>query len=117
MAKAKHNGNGHGHVTETPDVSHIKNIDVTHEASDVSVSALLKFVVGLTVMTVVVSVLMWGLFRFFNRRREKEPKPGPMAMIRGRTTAARAAFAGCAGIWSETGRREMGAVGNARAAG
>ena len=35
MATNGHNGNGHGHVTETPDVSHIKNIDVTHEVSDV----------------------------------------------------------------------------------
>jgi hypothetical protein len=82
MAGKRHNGNGHGHVTETPDVSHIKNIDVTHEASDVSVSALLKFVAALTVMTVVVSVLMWGLFRFFESQAEKEPKPGPMAMTK-----------------------------------
>jgi hypothetical protein len=82
MADKRHNGNGHGHVTETPDVSHIKNIDVTHEASDVSVSALLKFVAALTVMTAVVSVLMWGLFKFFEMQAEKEPKPGPMAMTK-----------------------------------
>ena len=52
MARTKHNGNGHDrlHVTETPDVSHIKNLDVTHEASDVSVTGILKFVVGLTVL-------------------------------------------------------------------
>ena len=69
------------HVTETPDVSHIKNIDVTHEASDVSVAGILKFVFGLTVFGVVVYVLMWGLFRFFNSQEAgKEPKPGPMAM-------------------------------------
>ena len=36
------NGHDAGHVTETPDVSHIKNIDVTHEASDVSVSGILS---------------------------------------------------------------------------
>lgn len=76
-----HHGNGHGHITETPDVSHIKNIDVTHEASDVSVGGILKFVVGLTVFAIVVHVLMWGLFRFFNSQEEgKEPSPGPMAM-------------------------------------
>ena len=28
---------GNGHKTETPDVSHIRNVEVTHEASDVSV--------------------------------------------------------------------------------
>ncbi len=83
MARTKHNGNGngHGHTTETPDVSHIKNIDVTHEASDVSVSGIVKFVVGLTVFAVVVSVLMWGLFIFLNAQEErKESQPGPMAM-------------------------------------
>jgi hypothetical protein len=83
MSKAKHNGNGHDprHVTETPDVSHIKNLDVTHEASDVSVSGIAKFVLGLTVLGVVVFVLMWGLFRFLDTQEEtKEPQPGPMAM-------------------------------------
>jgi hypothetical protein len=81
MTRNGHQGNGHGHVTETPDVSHIKNIDVTHEASDVSVGGILKFVVGLTIFAVVVHVLMWGMFRFFNSQEEgKEPSPGPMAM-------------------------------------
>ena len=83
MAKGKHNGNGFDprHATETPDVSHIKNPDVTHEASDVSVSGVLKFVVALTVMTAAVFILMWGLFRFLNMQEsEKEPDPGPMAM-------------------------------------
>ena len=86
MAKTGHNGhNGHGrgHVSEIPDVSYIKNVDVTHEASDVSVSGLLKFVVALSVMTIVVAVLMWGLFRFFNQQETKnEPPPGPMAMTK-----------------------------------
>jgi hypothetical protein len=82
MAGSRHNGNGHKslHVTETPDVSHIKNLDVTHEVSDVDVSGILKFVLGLTVLTVAVFVLMWGLFRFFYAETEKEPNPGPMAM-------------------------------------
>lgn len=91
MARNRHNGHGDrqdhrghgGHVTETPDVSHIKNIDVTHEASDVSVSALLKFVLALTVMTAVVAVLMLGLFKFFQKQEDKkEPQPGPMAMTK-----------------------------------
>jgi hypothetical protein len=82
MARTTHNGNGHRslHVTETPDVSHIKNLDVTHEGSDVSVSGVLKFVMGLTALTAVVFVLMWGLFRFLYAETEKEPDPGPMAM-------------------------------------
>ena len=83
MTKPGNNGHGKEHVTEIPDVSYIKNVDVTHEASDVSVSALLKFVGALTLMTIVVSVLMWGLFRFFaSQEDKKEPKPGPMAMTK-----------------------------------
>jgi hypothetical protein len=85
MARSTHTGNGHGkgngHHTETPDVSHIKNVDVTHEASDVSVGGIVKFVVGLTVFSAIVSVLMWGLFIFLKAQEEqKEPKAGPMAM-------------------------------------
>ncbi|HLN97826.1 MAG TPA: hypothetical protein VK208_05135 [Pyrinomonadaceae bacterium] len=82
MARSRHNGNGdHRHVTETPDVSHIKNVDVTHEASDVSVSGVLKFVLALSVLGAVVFVLMWGMFRFLSAEEtEKEPQAGPMAM-------------------------------------
>src|SRR6476620_4071144 len=83
MAGRKHNGNGHDarHVTETPDVSHIKNPDVMHEADDVNISGILKFVMGLTVLGVVVFVLMWGMFRLLNAQEaEKEPPAGPMAM-------------------------------------
>ena len=61
MAGTTHNGNGHGHITETPDVSHIKNVDVTHEASDVNVGGILKFVLGLTIFAVFVQVLMLSL--------------------------------------------------------
>ncbi len=81
MAGSRHNGRDPRQVTETPDVSHIKNLDVTHEASDVSVSGVAKFVVGLTVLGIVVFALMWGLFDFLNAQEDtKEPPPGPMAM-------------------------------------
>ncbi|MEP6922172.1 MAG: hypothetical protein ABI967_13680 [bacterium] len=83
MKRAQHNGNGDDplHVTETPDVSHIKNLDVTHEGSDVDVPGVLKFVGALTVMGIVVFVLMWAMFRFLYAQEDtKEPDPGPMAM-------------------------------------
>ena len=82
MANRDHNGhNGHGHGTEVPDVSYIKNVDVTHETSDVNVPALLKFVLALTIMTAVVYVLMLFLFSFFNAQEiNNEPPAGPMAM-------------------------------------
>jgi len=83
MAGTTHNGNGHKslHVTETPDVSHIRNLDVTHEASDVNIAGIIKFVMGLTALGVFVFVLMWGMFRFlYAQETEKEPPAGPMAM-------------------------------------
>ena len=80
MAKNGHERNK-VHVTETPDVSHIKNLDVTHETSDVNVSGILKFVIGLTVFGIIVNILMWGMFKVFNEQeRTKEPSKGPMAM-------------------------------------
>ena len=68
------------HRTETPDVSHIRNVEVTHERSDVNVGAIAKFVFFLTLLTIVVYVLMWGMFRLFYSQAQKEPLPGPMAM-------------------------------------
>jgi len=45
------------------------------------VGGILKFVGGLTIFGIMVNVLMWGMFRFFNvQEYEKEPKQGPMAM-------------------------------------
>src|SRR5947209_9202687 len=72
-------GNGRGNVTETPDVSHIKNVDVTHEESDVEVKSIAMFVFGLTLMTVATCFLMWAMFRVL-LKREAEPEPAPMAM-------------------------------------
>ena len=80
--KEKSNGHkGDGHRTETPDVSHIRNVEVTHEASDVNVRAVLTFVVVLTVATATVSFGLWFLFRFFDAQEARqEPKRGPMAL-------------------------------------
>jgi hypothetical protein len=69
-----------GHRTETPDVSHIRNVEVTHEKSDINVRAVLTFVVLLTIGTAAVSVGMWLLFDYFNAQEAKEPGPGPMAL-------------------------------------
>ncbi|HEY2961982.1 MAG TPA: hypothetical protein VGJ37_06165 [Pyrinomonadaceae bacterium] len=71
-----------GHKTETPDVSHIRNVEVTHEMSDVSVRGVATFVVVLTVATIMVSIGMWLLFRYFNAQEAKEPAPGPMALTK-----------------------------------
>lgn len=75
---SKHDGDIHR--TETPDVSHIRNVEVTHERSDVDVGGIVKFIIGLTIMTVVVYLLMFGFFRLLSAQAKKEPAPGPMAM-------------------------------------
>ena len=79
--QSDYSGNGRKHVTETPDVSHIRNVDVTHEMSDVHIRGILTFIAGLTVMTIVVYLLMWAMFRvLFAQEEKKEPPPSPMAM-------------------------------------
>jgi hypothetical protein len=78
MTKGDHKA---GHVTETPDVSHIRNVEVTHEMSDVDVKGILTFVVGLTVMTVLVYLLMLLMFNVMNKQEvSKERKPSPMRL-------------------------------------
>src|SRR5882762_5900794 len=75
MSNSKHDG----HVTETPDVSYIKNVDVTHEVSDVYVPGIVKFLVALTVLTIATFILMWGFFRVL-KNQETEPPRSPMAL-------------------------------------
>src|SRR3954462_15779304 len=68
------------HTTETPDTSHIKNIDVTHEASDVYIGGIAQFVVGLFVLIVVSFILMWAMFRMLAATPAEGEKPrSPMA--------------------------------------
>ncbi len=73
---------GDGHRTETPDVSHIRNVEVTHEASDISVNGVLAFVMVLTLATIAVSAGLVLLFNYFNAQEAKERGPGPMALTK-----------------------------------
>jgi hypothetical protein len=74
MSWKGHDGEGHGrryiHVTETPDVSHITNLDVMHEESDVNVKGVGAFVGILFAALVVMAVLMIGLYKGFERFAE-----------------------------------------------
>src|SRR5258705_12874987 len=80
MGNSKNTGNGHKHRTETPDVSHMRNVEVTHEYSDISVGGVLRFMFALTVGTIVVAIGMWLLFNYFDKQEAKEPRQGPMAL-------------------------------------
>jgi len=75
---AKQSGNGH--KTETPDVSHIRNVEVTHETSDIDVNGVLTFVVALTILTIVVFVGLVFVFNYFKGQAAREVQPGPMAL-------------------------------------
>ena len=67
------------HRTETPDVSHIRNVEVTHETSDVNVRGVLTFAVVLALATIADGAGIWMLFNFFNVQQAKARRPGPMA--------------------------------------
>lgn len=65
----------------TPDVSHVSNPDVAHEASDVNILAILQFVGGLLVLIAVTLGLMWAMFKFLEAREKSlQPARAPMAM-------------------------------------
>ena len=67
---------GDGHKTETPDVSHIRNVEVEHESSDINVSAVVTFALVLAVSIGIVSFGLTFLFKFFNSQEAKRsPKP------------------------------------------
>lgn len=70
------------HITETPDTSHIKNIDVTHEKSDVDVGSIAKFVVALLVLTIATHIGLWGMFRLLQKyetQQEQTQHRSPLA--------------------------------------
>src|SRR6185503_2908944 len=71
-----------GHKTETPDVSHIRNVEVTHETSDINVRGVVTFIVVLTIATIVISFGVQMLFKFFDAQAEKAPRPWPMALTK-----------------------------------
>jgi hypothetical protein len=70
------------HITETPDTSHIKNIDVTHEKSDVNVGSIAKFVIALLVLTIATHIGLWGMFRMLQKyetQQEQTQHRSPLA--------------------------------------
>jgi len=63
-------------LRNTPD-----NVDVVHEESDVDVSAILRYGLGLLGVALVVHVLLWWLFGVFERQNaRKQTQVYPMAV-------------------------------------
>jgi hypothetical protein len=72
---------GNGHKTETPDVSHIRNDEVSHETSDINVTAVLSFVLILLVSTIGVYIGMRLLFGYFQAQEQvKGARRGTLAL-------------------------------------
>ena len=73
----------HHEERRTPDASYIHNPDVAHEISDVNVGAIAKFIVMLTVSTVLFAGLTAALFWYFSGRESRQERetspPSPFA--------------------------------------
>ena len=54
-----------------------ESLTAGHETSDVSIGAIVKFGIGLTVAAVVIHVGLWGLFRVLDAREAKRDRPIP----------------------------------------
>jgi hypothetical protein len=65
----------------TPDVSHIHNVGVEHEHSDVNVGSVAWFTAGLAGLMLLTGVLMWGMFNLF-ARTEQRREPPPTSLTR-----------------------------------
>ena len=81
--KADQNGHGGRQVTETPDASHRKTAGDNHQVSDVELRSIVVFLIGLTVMTVVVYLLMLLMFNLLNTREkqtEAKKEKSPLAL-------------------------------------
>ena len=74
----KHKERGNGHKTETPDVSHIRNVEVTHERSDVSVRGVMSFV---GVLIIAIGILHFAAPFLFLLSRGLKRDPGKLVMV------------------------------------
>lgn len=77
----------HSHILDdihmTPDVSHIQNPNVSHEASDVNVRSIIIFAGGLLVFGIIVHILMLLLLNYMEKRADRDEAAhprGPMAI-------------------------------------
>ncbi|HXM36134.1 MAG TPA: hypothetical protein VN920_13160 [Pyrinomonadaceae bacterium] len=85
--KADHNGHGGGYVgghsQGASDLSRKKSIEANYEVSDVELRGIIVFLLGLTVMTAVVYILMLLMFNLLNTREvetERKKQQSPLAL-------------------------------------
>ena len=56
-------------MSESPNAQ--DNVEVVHEESDVNVSAILRYGVGLAVIAVVIHLFLWWLLGLYERQRDR----------------------------------------------
>jgi hypothetical protein len=84
--KADHNGHGRGigggRQTGASEASRVKSIEANYEVSDVELRGIIVFLIGLTVMTVVVYLLMFLMFTLLNTRevQTENKQQSPLAL-------------------------------------
>jgi len=80
MKPTEPRSNSKGAPQETPDVSDIKNPDVAHEHSDVSIRGIVLFGGGLLVAAIIIHIGIWFLLEFFKTGEQRsQPPPPPLA--------------------------------------
>jgi hypothetical protein len=68
--------------TGAEDSPEADNPEVDHEHSDVAVRPILTFVIWLSLVVIVVFVVLWGTFGYFERREARlSPAPHPLAAV------------------------------------
>jgi hypothetical protein len=72
-----------GSHSSQPDVSHINNLDVSHETRDVRIRPIFWFVFWLITAVVIIYFLMFGLFKVLERHEVRsDPVPSPLSSER-----------------------------------
>src|ERR1051325_3013611 len=64
-------------MDEIQDVSHIKNVGVAHEETDLSLSGIGKFVIHLIVLVAASAAIVYGMYRFFSGREYEQEQTEP----------------------------------------
>ncbi len=58
-------------LEETPDVSFIHNVGVSHEEKDMSLGGIGKFVLHLIALVTLSALIVYGMFRYFTSREQR----------------------------------------------
>jgi hypothetical protein len=65
-------------MTDTPSSAELSNESVSHEESDINISGIFKFALGLTVAAAVVHVAIWFMFVWFQAAAASADVPNPL---------------------------------------